>query len=318
MRSPWARSSPSSSGSGGTCPRARSRSGDAHRVHVVLQRLATASAGSWKSGPTSTSKPRSAKAVAITFMPRSCPSWPSFTTRMRGRRPSRSGARPRRPEDHAHSSSPSHTPRLTSSTNVHVRPVRRKTASRALEMLLQRTSACARGRRGTSGRQLFERFPKRGRRQAGMMGLDGGGARAHRRARLEGHRPWERARPRCRCRGAARSSILVRRRRDLLTPSRVLSSRRSPFSCRASRASTSTLSSLQMWRSGYQAPPAPPLRHDPAASAGHDAHVSDSGEVGAAPGSITSTEAVRRLRRRTRSGRAMPRALLVGRPRGAS
>ena len=50
-----------------------------------------ASSGIWKSGPTSTSKPRSAKAVAITFMPRSWPSWPSFTTSMRGRRPSRLG-----------------------------------------------------------------------------------------------------------------------------------------------------------------------------------------------------------------------------------
>jgi len=36
------------------------------------------------------SKPRSANAVAITFAPRSCPSWPSFATRMRGRRPSSS------------------------------------------------------------------------------------------------------------------------------------------------------------------------------------------------------------------------------------
>ncbi len=49
--------------------------------------LAT-SAGVWNSGPTSTSKPRSAKAVAITFWPRSWPSWPIFATRMRGRRPS--------------------------------------------------------------------------------------------------------------------------------------------------------------------------------------------------------------------------------------
>ena len=36
----------------------------------------------------STSKPRSAKAVAITLAPRSWPSWPSLTTSMRGRRPS--------------------------------------------------------------------------------------------------------------------------------------------------------------------------------------------------------------------------------------
>ena len=48
------------------------------------------SAGVWKSGPTSTSKPRSAKAVAMTFWPRSWPSWPILATRMRGRRPSAS------------------------------------------------------------------------------------------------------------------------------------------------------------------------------------------------------------------------------------
>ena len=47
-----------------------------------------ASAGVWNSGPMSTSKPRSANAVAITLAPRSCPSWPNFATRMRGRRPS--------------------------------------------------------------------------------------------------------------------------------------------------------------------------------------------------------------------------------------
>ena len=48
------------------------------------------SAGVWKSGPTSTSNPRSANAVAITFWPRSWPSWPILATRMRGRRPWRS------------------------------------------------------------------------------------------------------------------------------------------------------------------------------------------------------------------------------------
>jgi len=47
------------------------------------------SSGVWNSGPTSTSKPRSAKAEATTLAPRSWPSWPSFTTSMRGRRPSR-------------------------------------------------------------------------------------------------------------------------------------------------------------------------------------------------------------------------------------
>ena len=48
------------------------------------------SAGVWNSGPTSTSKPRSANPVAITFWPRSWPSWPILATRMRGRRPSAS------------------------------------------------------------------------------------------------------------------------------------------------------------------------------------------------------------------------------------
>ncbi len=46
--------------------------------------------GSGTAGPMSTSKPRSAKAVAITLAPRSWPSWPSLTTSMRGRRPSSS------------------------------------------------------------------------------------------------------------------------------------------------------------------------------------------------------------------------------------
>src|SRR5439155_761211 len=45
------------------------------------------SSGVWKSMPTSTSKPRSAKAVAITLAPRSWPSWPILATSMRGRRP---------------------------------------------------------------------------------------------------------------------------------------------------------------------------------------------------------------------------------------
>ena len=46
------------------------------------------SSGVANSGPISTSKPRSAKAEAITFWPRSWPSWPILATRMRGRRPS--------------------------------------------------------------------------------------------------------------------------------------------------------------------------------------------------------------------------------------
>ena len=51
------------------------------------------SSGVANNGPTSTSKPRSANAVAITFWPRSCPSWPILATRMRGRRPSLAGER---------------------------------------------------------------------------------------------------------------------------------------------------------------------------------------------------------------------------------
>ena len=44
----------------------------------------------WNSGPMSTSKPRSAKALATTFAPRSWPSWPSLAIITRGRRPSAS------------------------------------------------------------------------------------------------------------------------------------------------------------------------------------------------------------------------------------
>jgi hypothetical protein len=53
-------------------------------MHVVLDRLACASSGVWNSGAMSTSKPRSANAVAITLAPRSWPSWPSLAIRMRG------------------------------------------------------------------------------------------------------------------------------------------------------------------------------------------------------------------------------------------
>ena len=54
------------------------------------RRVRATSSGVWNSGPKSTSKPRSAKAVAITLAPRSWPSWPILATRMRGRRPSAS------------------------------------------------------------------------------------------------------------------------------------------------------------------------------------------------------------------------------------
>ena len=54
-----------------------------------------ASAGVANSGPSATSKPRSAKAEAITFWPRSWPSWPTLATRMRGRPPVVLGEAPR-------------------------------------------------------------------------------------------------------------------------------------------------------------------------------------------------------------------------------
>ena len=47
------------------------------------------SSGVWKSGPGTTSKPRSAKAEATRLAPRSWPSWPILATSMRGLRPSR-------------------------------------------------------------------------------------------------------------------------------------------------------------------------------------------------------------------------------------
>ena len=48
---------------------------------------AAASSGVSKRSPISTSKPRSANAEAITFWPRSWPSWPILATRIAGRRP---------------------------------------------------------------------------------------------------------------------------------------------------------------------------------------------------------------------------------------
>ena len=48
------------------------------------------SSGVWNKGPISTSKPISAKDVAITLAPRSWPSWPILAIMIRGRRPSRS------------------------------------------------------------------------------------------------------------------------------------------------------------------------------------------------------------------------------------
>ena len=56
----------------------------------------------------STSKPRSAKALAITFWPRSWPSWPILATRMRGRA---AFGRLERPSPCAHALRPSRLPR---------------------------------------------------------------------------------------------------------------------------------------------------------------------------------------------------------------
>ena len=62
--------------------------GNADGMDVVLDRLrAPTSSGVWNRAPISTSKPISAKAVAITLAPRSWPSWPSLATSRRGRRP---------------------------------------------------------------------------------------------------------------------------------------------------------------------------------------------------------------------------------------
>ncbi len=64
---------------------ARTRRRRAHRFRL---RAAPLRGESGTEGPISTSKPMSANAVAITFAPRSWPSWPILATRMRGRRPS--------------------------------------------------------------------------------------------------------------------------------------------------------------------------------------------------------------------------------------
>ena len=75
-----ARPSARAPGSGGRRPGTRRR----RRGRRRRRPRAAASAGVWNRGPMSTSKPRSAKAVAMTFWPRSWPSWPILATRMRG------------------------------------------------------------------------------------------------------------------------------------------------------------------------------------------------------------------------------------------
>ena len=84
---------------------ARGLARHADDVHVVLDRVAGRFLGRLEQGPISTSKPRSANAVAITLAPRSWPSWPSLATSMRGRRPSPwakrdLGAQRRKPRRH--------------------------------------------------------------------------------------------------------------------------------------------------------------------------------------------------------------------------
>ena len=85
---PCLRSCAISSGTSVLCPAAWLDTPTTCTSFSIASRAA--SSGVWNSGPTSTSKPRSANAVAITLAPRSWPSWPSLATRMRGRRPSAS------------------------------------------------------------------------------------------------------------------------------------------------------------------------------------------------------------------------------------
>ena len=64
------------------------------RRHPSRPRAAALSSGVWKSGPGTTSKPRSAKAEETRLAPRSWPSWPILATSMRGLRPSRRSTAP--------------------------------------------------------------------------------------------------------------------------------------------------------------------------------------------------------------------------------
>ena len=61
-------------------------------IPIIWTSLSTASwaasSGVWNKGPTSTSKPISANAVAMTFAPLSCPSCPSLITNILGLLPS--------------------------------------------------------------------------------------------------------------------------------------------------------------------------------------------------------------------------------------
>ena len=83
---PCARSSAITSGIRVLCPPARVETPSTWTSFSTACRAT--SFGVWKSGLMSTSKPRSANAVAITFAPRSWPSCPIFATRIRSGRPS--------------------------------------------------------------------------------------------------------------------------------------------------------------------------------------------------------------------------------------
>ena len=108
----------------------------------AVDRLPRHLLGRGNSGPTSTSKPRSANADAITFCPRSWPSWPILATRIRGRRPSRLANPRRRPADRACPASspisPLYTPAIAGSM-----PDGARSPSRARRRSLRRSRARA-------------------------------------------------------------------------------------------------------------------------------------------------------------------------------
>ena len=119
-RPPPAPAAPRSASAPASCappPGSRCR----RRARRCRSRPAPPPPASGTAAPTSTSKPMSAKAVAITFAPRSCPSWPILTTSIRGRRPSSSAKRlhvragsprsPRRPRRPRRRPRPASSPR---------------------------------------------------------------------------------------------------------------------------------------------------------------------------------------------------------------
>ena len=133
----------------GSC--ARRPGSDSDHVDVVFDRLRAAS-GVLEERADSTSKPRSANAVEITFAPRSWPSWPIFATRMRGR-----GLRGGEPAfcasllDSGSPCSPTSRPRRSCGS-------RPGTARNPLERLGDFAQRCAHPRRFTAS---SSRFPRR-------------------------------------------------------------------------------------------------------------------------------------------------------------